>query len=202
AYWFYIDGVDTIIRMAVDYGLSLGFDSNDLIIALLIVQFIGFPAALVFGKLGERWSVRKSIYLAIAIYMAVTVWGAMMTQKTEFYILAMAIGLVQGGIQALSRSYYSRLIPKNKAAEYYGFYNMLGKFAVILGPVLMGIVGLTARRLLMPPSPTPEQVIAVGQMASRWGIASILILFVVGAVLFYFVDEEKGREQAALLEAD
>jgi UMF1 family MFS transporter len=152
--------------------------------------------------LGERWSVRKSIYLAIAIYMAVTVWGAMMTQKTEFYILAMAIGLVQGGIQALSRSYYSRLIPKNKAAEYYGFYNMLGKFAVILGPVLMGIVGLTARRLLMPPSPTPEQVIAVGQMASRWGIASILILFVVGAVLFYFVDEEKGREQAALLEAD
>ena len=135
-------------------------------------------------------------------FMAVTVWGAMMTQKTEFYILAMAIGLVQGGIQALSRSYYSRLIPKNKAAEYYGFYNMLGKFAVILGPVLMGIVGLTARRLLMPPSPTPEQVIAVGQMASRWGIASILILFIVGAVLFYFVDEEKGREQAALLEAD
>jgi len=202
AYWFYIDGVDTIIRMAVDYGLSLGFDSKDLIIALLLVQFVGFPAALIFGKLGERWSVRKSIYLAIAIYMAITVWGTMMTQKIEFYILAMVIGLVQGGIQALSRSYYSRLIPKNKAAEYYGFYNMLGKFAVILGPVLMGTVGLIARRLLMPPSPTPEQVIAVGQMASRWGIASILILFIVGAILFYFVDEEKGREQAALLEAD
>ncbi|MGD1969269.1 MAG: MFS transporter, partial [Desulfobacterales bacterium] len=202
AYWFYIDGVDTIIRMAVDYGLSLGFDSSDLIIALLIVQFIGFPAALVFGKLGERWSVRKSIYLAIAIYMGITVWGAMMTQKIEFYILAIAIGLVQGGIQALSRSYYSRLIPKNKAAEYYGFYNMLGKFAVILGPVLMGLVGLTARRLLMPPAPTPEQVIAVGQMASRWGIASIVALFIVGAILFYFVDEEKGRQQAALLEAD
>ena len=202
AYWFYIDGVDTIIRMAVDYGLSLGFDSNDLIIALLIVQFIGFPAALVFGKLGERWSVRKSIYLAIALYMGITVWGAMMTDKIEFYILAIAIGLVQGGIQALSRSYYSRLIPKNKAAEYYGFYNMLGKFAVILGPILIGTVGLTARRLLMPSSPTPEQIIAVGQMASRWGIASILILFIAGAVLFYFVDEEKGREQAALLEAD
>ena len=202
AYWFYIDGVDTIIRMAVDYGLSLGFDSNDLIIALLLVQFIGFPAALVFGTLGERWSVRKSIYLAIALYMGITVWGAMMTDKIEFYILAIAIGLVQGGIQALSRSYYSRLIPKNKAAEYYGFYNMLGKFAVILGPILIGTVGLTARRLLLPPSPTPEQIIAVGQMASRWGIASILILFIAGAVLFYFVDEEKGREQAALLEAD
>ena len=202
AYWFYIDGVDTIIRMAVDYGLSLGFESNDLIVALLLVQFVGFPAALVFGKLGERWSVRKSIYLAIAIYMGVTVWGAMMTQKMEFYVLATVIGLVQGGIQALSRSYYSRLIPKNKAAEYYGFYNMLGKFAVILGPVLMGLVGLTARRILMPPLPTPEQVIAVGQLSSRWGIASILILFIVGAILFYFVDEEKGKQQAVLLEAD
>jgi UMF1 family MFS transporter len=202
AYWFYIDGVDTIIRMAVDYGLSLGFESTDLIVALLIVQFVGFPAALVFGKLGERWGVRKSIYLAIAIYMGVTVWGTMMTDKMEFYILAVVIGLVQGGIQALSRSYYSRLIPKNKAAEYYGFYNMLGKFAVILGPVLMGLVGLIAKRILMPPAPTPEQVIAVGQLASRWGIGSILILFIVGAILFYFVDEEKGRAQAAWLEAD
>jgi UMF1 family MFS transporter len=202
AYWFYIDGVDTIIRMAVDYGLSLGFQSTDLIVALLIVQFVGFPAALVFGKLGERWGVRKSIYLAIAIYMGVTVWGTMMTDKMEFYILAVVIGLVQGGIQALSRSYYSRLIPKNKAAEYYGFYNMLGKFAVILGPVLMGLVGLIAKRILMPVAPAPEQVVAVGQLASRWGIGSILILFIVGAILFYFVDEEKGREQAALLEAD
>ena len=199
AYWFYIDGVDTIIRMAVDYGLSLGFQSNDLIVALLIVQFVGFPAALIFGKLGERWSVRKSIYLAIAIYMCVTVWGTIMTQKHEFYILAVVIGLVQGGIQALSRSYYARLIPKNQAAEYYGFYNMLGKFAVIMGPALMGVVGLTVKRLLMPPAPTAEQISAVGQMAARWGIGSILILFIVGAVLFYFVDEDKGREQARLL---
>jgi UMF1 family MFS transporter len=202
AYWFYIDGVDTIIRMAVDYGLSLGFKSNDLIVALLIVQFVGFPSALVFGKLGERWSVRKSIFLAIVIYMGVTIWGTMMTQKMEFYILAIVIGLVQGGIQALSRSYYSRLIPKNQAAEYYGFYNMLGKFAVIFGPALMGLVGLIVKRTLMPPSPTPEQMIAVGQLASRWGIGSILILFIIGGILFYFVDEEKGKQQAALLAAD
>ena len=202
AYWLYIDGVDTIIRMAVDYGLSLGFESKDLIVALLIVQFIGFPAALVFGKLGERWSVRKSIYLAIFIYMAVTICGAMMTQKTEFYILAVVIGLVQGGIQALSRSYYSRLIPKNQAAEYYGFYNMFGKLAAIFGPALMGFVGLIVRRILMPASPTAAQVVAVGQLASRWGIASILILFVIGAIIFCFVDEEKGKAQAALLAAD
>ena len=202
AYWFYIDGVDTIIRMAVDYGLSLGFESNDLIVALLIVQFVGFPAALIFGKLGERWSVRKSIYLAIVFYMGITVWGTMMTQKHEFYILAVAIGLVQGGIQALSRSYYSRLIPKNQAAEYYGFYNMLGKFAAIIGPALMGIVGLIVKRMMMPPSPSPEQITAVSQLAARWGIGSILILFIIGAILFYFVDEEKGREQVKYLSSD
>lgn len=199
AYWFYIDGVDTIIKMAVDYGMSIGFQSNDLIKALLITQFVGFPAALVFGKLGQKWGVRKSIYLAIGIYICVTIWGTMMSEKHEFYILAIVIGLVQGGIQALSRSYYSRLIPKNKAAEFYGFYNMLGKFAAILGPILMGVVGLIARRLLMPSSPTPEQIVAVGQMASRWGIGSILLLFITGAALFYFVDEDKGRAEIAVL---
>jgi len=139
-------------------------------VALLIVQFVGFPAALIFGKLGERWSVRKSIYLAIVFYMGITVWGTMMTQKHEFYILAVAIGLVQGGIQALlavaiglvqggiqalSRSYYSRLIPKNQAAEYYGFYNMMGKFAAIIGPALMGIVGLIVKRMMMSASWPP-----------------------------------------------
>ena len=199
AYWFYIDGVDTIIRMAVDYGMSLGFASNDLILALLITQFVGFPSAIVFGKLGQKWSVRKSIYLAIAIYIGVTIWGTMMTQKHEFYILAIVIGLVQGGIQALSRSWYARMIPENRAAEFYGFYNMLGKFAAIIGPALMGIVGLIVRRMLMPPSPTAEQLLTIGQVASRWSIGSILILFIIGGVLFYFVDEEKGKVQAKYL---
>jgi UMF1 family MFS transporter len=164
------------------------------------VQFVGFPAALVFGKLGERWGVRKAIYLAIGIYMCVTIWGTMMTRKEEFYVLAAVIGLAQGGIQALSRSYYSRLIPKNQAAEYYGFYNMLGKFAAIIGPALMGVVGLMVRQMLMPSSPTAEQLISIGQVASRWSMGSILILFIAGAVLFYFVDEEKGKEQAKYLE--
>ena len=202
AYWLYIDVVDTIIRMAVDYGLSLGFESNDLIVALLIVQFVGFPAALVFGKLGERWGPRKAIFLAIGIYMGVTIWGTMMTRKEEFYVLAVVIGLVQGGIQALSRSYYSRLIPRNQAAEYYGFYNMLGKFAAIFGPALMGAVGLIVRRIMMPPSPTAEQLLQVSQLASRWSIGSILVLFLLGAILLYFVDEEKGREQVKFLSAE
>ncbi len=196
AYWFYIDGVDTIIRMAVDYGMSLGFAANDLIVALLIVQFVGFPAALCFGKLGQKWGARKGIFLAIGIYMAATLWGTMMTQRSEFYVLAVVIGLVQGGIQALSRSYYARLIPPDQPAEYFGFYNMLGKFAAILGPALIGAVGLVVRRLLMPPQPTPEQIQEVGRLASRWGLGSILILFLIGGVLLYFVDETRSKPEA------
>ena len=199
AYWCYIDGVDTVVRMAVDYGLSLGFESNDLILALLMVQFIGFPAALGFGKLGQCWDARKTILLTIGVYMMVTLWAMMMTQKQEFYILAGVIGLVQGGIQALSRSYYSRIIPKAQAAEFFGFYNMLGKFAAIFGPALMGGVGLLARRILMPPAPTVEQVTMIGQLSSRLSIASLLILFILGAILLYFIDEEKGRREVAFL---
>jgi UMF1 family MFS transporter len=194
AYWCYIDGVDTIIRMAVDYGLSLGFASTDLIAALLVVQFVGFPAALVFGRLGRAWGARRAIFLGIGIYMGVTVWGATMTNRLEFYVMAVLIGLVQGGIQALSRSYYSRLIPADQPAEFFGFYNMLGKFASIVGPALMGGVGLAVRRALMPAAPTAEELARIGHMASRWSIASILILFLVGAVLLYFVeDPQKGR---------
>jgi UMF1 family MFS transporter len=185
AYWCYIDGVDTIIRMAVDYGLSLGFSSRDLILALLMVQFIGFPAALAFGRLGARWGVRRSIFLAIGAYMAITVAGAAMTHRTHFFLLAAAIALFQGGIQALSRSYYARLIPPGQAAEYFGIYNMMGKFAAILGPALMGTVGLAVRRRLMPPHPTPAEIQAVAESATRAGILSVLVLFAAGAVLFY-----------------
>lgn len=200
AYWCYIDGVDTIVRMAVDYGMSIGFDQNDLIAALLITQFIGFPSALLFGQLGKHWGVRRAIYLALGIYMAVTIWGAFMSRPIEFYLLAAVIGLVQGGIQALSRSYYARLIPHDQSAEFYGFYNMLGKFAAIVGPVLMGLTGLIAKRLLLPPSPTEEQIIATGLVATRLSIVSVIVLFIAGGILFYFVDEEKGKKQLADLD--
>ena len=166
---------------------------------LLLVQFVGFPAALIFGRLGEKWGVKRSIFLAIGIYMLATIGGMQMTQKYEFYLLAAVIGLVQGGIQALSRSYYSRLIPPNQAAEYYGFFNMLGKFAVILGPVLMGGVALLARNWLMPEAPSEAEIQMVGQLAARWSIGSILILFLIGGILLYFVDDEKGREEARYL---
>ena len=116
-------------------------------------------------------------------------------------MLAVAIATVQGGVQALSRSWYARMIPANRAAEFFGFYNMLGKFAAIIGPALMGIVGLTARRLLMPDSPTALQMKEIGQLATRWSMASLVILFVIGMVLLYFVDEEKGKKEAAELPA-
>ncbi len=199
AYWCYIDGVDTIIRMAVDYGLSLGFEANDLIVALLMIQFIGFPAALLFGRLGQKWDTRKAIFVAIGGYMLITLWGTFMTSKTEFYLLSLFIGMVQGGIQALSRSYYTRLIPLDKTAEFFGFYNMLGKFAAIMGPALMAVVGLAAKHLLTPPNPTFHQLAAISNLASRFSIASILLLFAIGAVCLYFVDENKGRKEAGYL---
>jgi len=195
AYWCYIDGVDTIVRMAVDYGLSIGFDSKVLITALLIVQFVGFPATLVFGKLGQKWDVRKAIYLAIGFYALITCWGVFMERQEEFYILAVMIGLVQGGIQALSRSYYARLIPKGQWAEFYGFYNMLGKFSAIMGPALMGLIGLKVKAILMPSAPTPAQIEAIGRTASRWSLASIIVFFIAGGILLHFVKKAPGPER-------
>jgi UMF1 family MFS transporter len=172
AYWLYIDGVDTIIRMAVDYGLSLGFEQKNLILALLITQFTGFPAALLFGWIGSRFGPRAGIFLALLIYMIVTLRGALMGEVEDFYVLAFAIGLAQGGIQALSRSFYARMIPVGHTAEFYGFYNMLGKFAAILGPLMIGLVGA------MTGSP-------------RAGILSLLVLFVAGAVLLAGVNPDE-----------
>lgn len=181
AYWLYIDGVDTIIRMAVDYGLALGFDANGLIVALLITQFVGFPAAILFGHLGERFGPKQGIFVAIGIYLVIILWAYQMDQVWEFYLLAVAIGLVQGGIQALSRSFYVRLIPRDKPAEFFGFYNMLGKFAAVLGPLMMGVVS-----------------VATG--SPRLSILSVAVLFVAGALLLKRVDETAGRAQARLLE--
>ena len=171
AYWLYIDGVDTIVRMAVDYGLSLGFDHKHLILALLITQFTGFPAALVFGRLGSRFGPRQGIIIALVIYMLITLRGALMNDVSEFYFLAFMIGLAQGGIQALSRSLYARMIPKSRSAEFFGFYNMLGKFAAVLGPVMMGWVGsLTG--------------------SPRAGILSLLVLFLAGTMVLMLVRVE------------
>ena len=169
AYWLYIDGVDTIVRMAVDYGLSLGFDQNSLITALLITQFTGFPAALAFGWFGGRYGPKTGIFIGLAVYIVVTVWASVMDSVSEFYYLAFLIGLAQGGIQALSRSLYARMIPADRSAEFFGFYNMLGKFAAILGPVMIGWVGVISGN-------------------PRTGILSLLVLFVVGGLVLAKVE--------------
>jgi UMF1 family MFS transporter len=196
AYWLYIDGVDTIIRMAVDYGMSLGFGHEDLVLALLLTQFVAFPSAILYSRWGERIGVRRAILVAIAIYMAVTLWGVFLESRFEFYGLAIVIGSVQGGVQALSRSYFTRLIPRGRTAEFFGFYNMLGKFAAIVGPFMVGLVGLTVRRVMMPPLPTDAQLVEIGHMASRWSIGSLLVLFVAGGLLLFLVDENRGKREA------
>ena len=170
AYWLYIDGVDTIVRMAVDYGLSLGFNQNDLILALLLTQFTGFPSALLFGRLGSRFGPRAGIFLGLSIYVLVTVWASLMTSAAEFYFLAFMIGFAQGGVQALSRSLYARMIPAGRSAEFFGFYNMLGKFAAIIGPVMVGWIGALSGN-------------------PRAGILSLLALFLTGAVILTKVRE-------------
>ncbi|MFT4045379.1 MAG: MFS transporter [Solimonas sp.] len=149
AYWLYIDAVDTIIRMAVDYGVKLGFEPSALIKALLMVQFIGFPAAVAYGWLADRFGARRMIYVALVVYGAVTIGSYWLETERDFYVLAAAIGLVQGGIQSLSRSYYARLIPAEQSGQFFGFYNMIGKFSAVLGPLVVGFTAgvVTNQRL-------------------------------------------------------
>lgn len=177
SYWLYIDGVDTIIKMTVKMASSLGFETSDLIIALLMVQFIAFPAAILYNIFSEKIGAKNAIFVAIGGYTIVTFLAYFMVSKTHLYILAAMIGLFQGGIQALSRSLYAKLIPKNKETEFFGFFNMLGKFAAILGPFLMGWVTLQTGNV-------------------RIGILSILILFISGAFFLYKVDFEQGEIDA------
>jgi UMF1 family MFS transporter len=188
AYWLYIDGVDTIIVMALDYGLSIGFKAQDLIVALLITQFIGFPSALLFGHLGERIGTKRAILMGICTYLFITVYGAFMREKYEFFILACLIGLVQGGVQSLSRSLYSRIIPAERAAEYFGFYNMLSRFATVAGPILIGGTAVLARSFGCE-----------NTLASRISIVSVAVLFLAGGLLLRRVDENRGRAEAQVL---
>ncbi len=189
AYWLYIDGVGTIIVMAVDYGLSLGFEQKDLILALLMVQFTGFPCAIGFGRLAGYTGTKPAILIALGVYLFVTLWGAFIESRHEFYIMALLIGMVQGGVQALSRSLYARIIPADKAAEFFGFYNMIGKFATIMGPVLVAATVLVARAWGAGPD-----------LAPRISISSIAVLFLAGGALLLFVDEKKGLSERIFLE--
>ena len=175
AYWLYIDGVDTIVRMAVAYGSDIGLDASSMITALLLTQFVGFPATLVFGIYADKIGFKKILTIGISIYILVTFYAYYMTTALEFYILAGTVGLVQGGVQAISRSFFSTIIPVNKEAQFFGFYNLVGKSAVFLGPVLVSWVALIFGN-------------------PRFGILSLLFLLVPGLILLWMVpDKELAR---------
>ncbi len=171
AYWLYIDAVYTIIKMAVDYGLALGLSQQALIQAILLTNFIAFPAALGFGHLATAVGARTGIFLGLAVYIGATAAAGFLTTETQFYALAVVIGLVQGGVQSLSRSFFARLVPAGQSGEYFGFYNMLGKFAAIIGPMLTGVVSLVSG-------------------SQRLGIVSLLLLFFAGVGLLMRVPDE------------
>jgi UMF1 family MFS transporter len=167
AYWVYIDGVDTVIRMSVNYGLTIGFSSTDLLIALLVTQFVSFPGTLIILKISDLFSIEKAIIFCLLIYLGITYFAYSLYSVQQFYMIAALIGFAQGGIQALSRSYFAALIPDNRSSEYFGIYNMLGKFAALLGPLVVGLVTFYTSD-------------------SRIGIASISIFFIIGLILFNY----------------
>ncbi|THB64094.1 MAG: MFS transporter [Spirochaetaceae bacterium] len=177
AYWFYIDGVDTVIRMAVDFGASLDFSASSLITALLITQFVAFPATLIYAGFASKVGLKPALLTAIVAYFVLTSLGALMQVELHFYLLAVAVGLFQGGIQALSRSMFSRLVPPGKEGEFFGFFNMFGKFAAIIGPLLVGFSTLITH-------------------SNRIGILSLLLLFGLGFFLLLKVDIKEGIRAA------
>tara|TARA_B100000809_G_scaffold132510_1_gene130288 strand:+ start:4876 stop:6162 length:1287 start_codon:yes stop_codon:yes gene_type:complete len=185
AYWLYIDGVDTTIRMAADFGITLGFDSTTIMGALVLVQFIAFFATLLYVKFADKIGTKNAIYFAIAAYMVIIFSGYFVTEGWHFYIIAGMIGCFQGGIQTLSRSLYARIIPENKSAQYFGFFNMWGKFAAVIGPLLMGSVTLILNNTI------DDHV-----LSARIGLQSIMILFILGALVLSRVDISEGEKVA------
>ena len=164
AYFFYIDGVDTIIVMAAIFGRDVGVSAGDLMKILLAVQFTAFPCAIIYGKLAERFGDKTMLLAGIAAYALITLFAWRLSSVLQFWILAMLVASFQGGIQAISRSYFSKIIPRQQAAEYFGLYNIIGKFAAILGPFLVGITSQITHN-------------------SRLGILSLVLLFITGGVL-------------------
>ena len=175
AYFFYIDGVHTVISMATSYGAALGIDSTQLVLALLVTQFVAFPSAIAYGKLAGRFGTLRMIIAAVVAYCGIVLFAAFaLKTATEFWILAILVGLFQGGIQALSRSYFGKLVPKERSNEYYGFFDIFGRYASVMGTFLVSVI--TA---------------ATG--SANLGVLSIGILLVVGLVLLLTLPDARSR---------
>jgi UMF1 family MFS transporter len=183
AFLIYNDGIATIQRMATAYGTEIGLPRDALITAILLVQFIGVPCTLLFGLLAGRIGAKRAIFAGLVVYMAISVLGFFMRTVAHFYLLAILVGLVQGGTQALSRSLFATMIPKQKSGEFFGFYSVFNKFAGIFGPLLFA--GVIAR-----------------YQSSRPAILSVSLMFVAGAILLAFVNVEEGERAARAAEQD
>lgn len=177
AYFFYIDGVDTIITMSVAYGVDIGLGATSLILAILTIQVVSFPCALFWGRLSDRFPVKLLLQAGIGVYVLITLIAVLLpslptlqSKTAVFWLLAILVGTSMGGIQALSRSFFGRLIPAERSAEFFGFYNIFGKCAAIAGPFLVGFFGQVTGH-------------------SRYGVLSILVLFIVGSLILMRVDE-------------
>jgi UMF1 family MFS transporter len=157
--------------MATSYGSDLGISSTNLLIVLLVTQFVAFPFAILYGKLTEKFKGKKMLYVGIIIYTFICIYGYFMDSTLDFWILALLVGTSQGGIQALSRSYFGKLIPKEKANEFFGFYNIFGKFAAIMGPFLLGFITQITGK-------------------TNYGVLSIIVLFIIGGFILTKVPEK------------
>ena len=175
AFFFYIDGVHTIITMSTSYGTDLGIDSTQLVLALLVTQFVAFPSAIAYGRLAGRFGTKRMLLIAVFAYFCITLFAAFFLRSAaEFWVLAVCVGLFQGGIQALSRSEFGKLIPKENANEYYGFFDIFGKYATIMGTLLVSVF---------------TQITG----SSSYGVLSVAVLFIVGFVLLWKMPEEDAR---------
>lgn len=177
AFWLYNDGISTIIRMATIYGSSIGIGGNDLIVALLLTQFVGIPFTFFFGWLATKITAKKALYVTLFVYLGIVIIGYFMTSAIHFYLLAICVGMVQGGAQALSRSIYGSMVPADKKAEFFGFYGISSKFAAVMGPFAFALIGQITGN-------------------SRYGILSLIFFFVVGIIILRYVDIDKGIEEA------
>ena len=175
AFFFYIDGVHTIITMSTSYGTDLGIDSTQLVLALLVTQFVAFPSAIAYGRLAGRFGTKRMLLIAVFAYFCITLFAAFFLRSAaEFWVLAVCVGLFQGGIQALSRSEFGKLIPKENANEYYGFFDIFGKYATIMGTLLVSVfTQLTG--------------------SSSYGVLSVAVLFIAGFVLLWKMPEGDAR---------
>ncbi len=183
AFLVYNDGIGTIIRMATTFGTEIGLEQTDLITAIMLVQFIGVPFAFIFGLLAGRMGAKRAIFLSLAVYVAISILSYGMTTAAEFYTLAMLVGMVQGGSQALSRSLFASMVPKHKSSEFFGFFGVFEKFAGIVGPGVFAVM-----------------ILVTG--SSRGAILSIIAFFVVGGLILAKVDVEDGQRVARAAEID